>query len=63
MLNERFIDRILLQIQIEKVILLHNNRLTYKQIQEEMNLSEDWIKQVCAEADEQVKINNTTAPY
>jgi hypothetical protein len=58
-----FIDRILLQIQKEKVIKLHNERLTLKQIQEKMNLSEDWIKEVCAEADEQMKIDNTTEPY
>lgn len=61
--QNEFIDKILLSIQKEKVIELHNNRMPAHQIQEEMNLSLDWINKVIEEADEQERINNTSKPY
>ena len=63
MRNPDFVDKILLAIQKEKIIELHNNRMTAKQIQEEMNISLPWIEEVIAKADEELKVKNTIQPY
>ena len=63
MLNETFVDRIFEASLKEKVVKLHNDRMTSKQIQDELNISEDWIKEVCAEYDEQLRVENTSEPY
>ena len=58
-----FVDRILEEALKEKVISLHNERASAKQIQNELNISKVWIEQVCAEYDEKLREDNTSAPY
>jgi transposase-like protein len=63
MRNETFIDKILEKILREKITQMYANRMSPKQIQEEMNISEDWIKEVIKEYDEEMREKNTTEPY
>jgi len=37
--------------------------MSLKQIQEELNISEDWIKEVISQYDEEMREINTTEPY
>lgn len=42
---------------------MYANRMSLKQIQEELNISEDWIKEVISQYDEEMREINTTEPY